>query len=107
MNKTIGPGNFNTTTIVILYDEQTPVARLILLLLWHCKMNKTMGPGNFNTTTIMILYDEKNTVARLILLLLWHCKMNKTMGPGNFNSTSTTTTRRRLARERGDEVLKT
>ena len=72
MNKTMGPGNFNTTTIVILYDEQNPVTRLILLLLWHCRMNKTMGPVNFNTTTIVILYNEQNPVARLILLLLWH-----------------------------------
>ena len=66
MNKTMGPGNFKTISIVILYDEQNPVARLILLLLlWHCRMNKTMGPRNFNTiTTTMILYDEQNPVAR-------------------------------------------
>ena len=30
MNKTIGPGNFNTTTVVILYDEQNHGARKML-----------------------------------------------------------------------------
>ena len=34
MNKTIGPGNFNiTTTIVILYDEQNPPGQEISILL--------------------------------------------------------------------------
>ena len=45
------------------------MARLILLLLWHCRMNKTMGPGNFNTTTIVILYDEQCGQVNIITIV--------------------------------------
>ena len=47
MNRTIGPGNFNTTTMVISYDEQNHGAR-----------------RNFKTTTVVISYDEQNHWAR-------------------------------------------
>ena len=56
MNKTMGPGNFNiTTTIVILsvwWTKPCGQEILILVLLWCCMMNKPLWPGNFNTTCL-------------------------------------------------------